>query len=122
MLATHSRSILLAGLLAAAMYAPAWSADDGAANSAPAGADLPLAMATSPPQQPGPVVARESLATEASAHATVVEGESQPTRSYANPSVGRRYAGKRSRISGGGASVAYAKPVYRHSLLLGIGY
>ncbi len=121
MFAQHSRSVLLAGLLTAAMFAPAWSADGDAVKPEPAGADLPLALATSPPVQPGPVVARESLTAEASARATVVEGESQPTRTYGNLSVGKRYAGKRSRIATG-TSVAYAKPVYRHSLMLGIGY
>ena len=119
MFAQHNRSVLLAGLLAAAMFAPAWSADTDVAKPEPTGADLPLAMSTSPPMQPGPVVDRESLANEASA--TVVEGESQPTRTFSNLAVGKRYAGKRNRIVTG-ASVAYARPVYRHSLMLGIGY
>ena len=101
------------------MFAPAWSADTDVAKPEPTGADLPLAMSTSPPMQPGPVVDRESLANEASA--TVVEGESQPTRTFSNLAVGKRYAGKRNRIVTG-ASVAYARPVYRHSLMLGIGY
>jgi hypothetical protein len=78
-------------------------------------------MATAPPVHPGPVVARESLATEASASATVVEGEGQPTRTHGNLAIGKRYAGKRNKISTS-TSVAYAKPVYRHSLMLGIGY
>ena len=121
MFAQHSRSVVLAGLLTAALFAPAWSADGDAAKPEPAGADLPLAMATSPPVQPGPVVARESLATEASARATVVEGESQPTRTYGNLSVGKRYAGRRNRVAPG-TSVAYAKPTHRYSLMLGIGY
>jgi hypothetical protein len=121
MFAQHSRSALLAGLLTAVMFAPAWSGDDAAKPEA-TGADLPLAMATSPPVHPGPVVARESLATEASARAAVVvEGESQPTRSYDNLSIGKRYAGKRNRIAPG-TGVAYSRPVYRHSLMLGIGY
>ena len=120
MFAQLNRSVLLAGLFAAVLAAPAWS-EDGMAKAEPTGADLPLAMATSPPVQPGPVVARESLATEASARATVVEGEGQPTRSYANPGIGKRYAGRRGRTAPG-TSVAYAKPVYRHSLMLGIGY
>jgi hypothetical protein len=116
MFAQHSRSALLAGLLTAALCAPAWSEDGDVAQSEPLGADLPLAMATSPPMQPGPVVARESLATEAA-----VESENQPTRTYGNLAVGKRYAGKRSRI-GTGTSVAYAKPTHRYSLMLGIGY
>jgi hypothetical protein len=61
MFAQHSRSVLLAGLLTAAMFAPAWSGDGDAAKLEPTGADLPLAMATSPPVHPGPVVARKSL-------------------------------------------------------------
>ena len=101
MFAQHSRSVLLAGLLTAAMFAPAWSADGDAAKPEPAGTDLPVAMAASPPA--GPVVARESLATEASARATVVVGENQPTRSYGNPTVGKRYAGTR-------GGVAYVDP------------
>ncbi|TMJ78215.1 MAG: hypothetical protein E6G91_00590 [Alphaproteobacteria bacterium] len=121
MFAQHSRSALLAGLLTAVMFAPAWSGDGDAAKPEPTGADLPLAMATSPPVHPGPVVDRESLATEASASATVVEGEGQPTRTYGNPAVGKRYAGKRSKFATS-TSFAYAKPVYRHSLMLGIGY
>jgi hypothetical protein len=121
MFAQHSRLVLLAGLFTAALFAPAWSGDGDAAKPEPTGADLPLALATSPPVQPGPVVARESLATEASARATVVEGESQPTRTYGNLAVGKRYAGKRSKITPG-PSVAYAKPVHRYSLMLGIGY
>ena len=75
-------------------------------------------MATSPPPQSGPVIARESLATEASARATVVVGENQPTRSYGNPTVGKRYAGNALARS----SVAYNRPVHRYSLMLGIGY
>jgi len=118
MFAQHSRSVLLAGLLTAAIVAPAWSADPVKPDATAA---EPMAMATSPPVQPGPVVARESLTSEANAAAAVVEGESQPTRTYGNPSVGKRYAGKRSRTAGG-ASVAYAKPVHRYSLMLGIGY
>jgi hypothetical protein len=121
MFAQHSRSVLLAGLLTAALCAPAWPEDGDVAQSEPLGADLPLAMATSPPMQPGPVVARESLATEASTRTTVVESENQPTRTYGNLAVGKRYAGKRSRI-GTGTSVAYAKPTHRYSLMLGIGY
>lgn len=117
-----NRSLLLAGVLTltAALFSPAWSADDNVAKVEPTGEDMPLAMATSPPIQPGPVVARESLATDASAAATVVEGENEPTRTHGSPLVGKRYAGKRSRPATG--SVAYAKPVYRHSLMLGIGY
>jgi len=115
-----SRSVLLAGLLTVALFTPAWSADSDVAK--PEAAEVePMAMATSPPMEPGPVVARESLATDNSAVATVVEGENQPTRTYTNLGVGKRYAGKRNRLATG-ASVAYAKPVYRHSLMLGIGY
>jgi hypothetical protein len=122
MFAQHSRSALLAGLLTAALFGPAWSADGDAAKPEPAGTQQPVAMAASPPPQSGPVVARESLATEASARAAVVvEGESQPTRSYDNLSIGKRYAGKRNRIAPG-TGVAYSRPVYRHSLMLGIGY
>jgi hypothetical protein len=121
MFAQLGRSVLLAGLLSAALLGPAWSEEGDVAQSEPMGADLPLAMATSPPVQPGPVLARESLATEASARATVVEGENQPTRTYGNLAVGKRYAGKRSRIATG-TSVAYAKPTHRYSLMLGIGY
>ena len=119
MFAQHSRAVLLAGLLTAALFAPAWSADGDAAKPEPAGADLPLA--TAPSVQPGPVVARESLAIETGARATVVEGENQPSRTYGNFSVGKRYAGKRSRATPG-TSVAYAKPIHRYSLMLGIGY
>jgi hypothetical protein len=114
-----NRSVLLAGLLSAVLAAPAWS-EDGMAKAEPAGGDLPMALATSPPVQPGPVVERESLATEAGARADVVEGEGQPTRSYMGHPVGKRYAGKRLRTAR--AAVAYARPVYRHSLMLGIGY
>jgi hypothetical protein len=113
----NSRSVLLGGLLAAALFAPAWSADDAAKPDA-AVTEQPVAMAASP--QAGPVIARESLATESSARATVVVGENQPTRATAYPTLGKRYAGKR--MIGGGSTVAYNRPVYRHSLMLGIGY
>lgn len=114
MFAQHSQSVLLAALLTAAMFAPAWSADGDAAKPEAAGTEQPMAMAAPPPQA-GPVVARESLATEASTRATVVVGENQPTRSSGSPTVGKRYAGTR-------AGVAYNRPVHRYSLMLGIGY
>src|SRR5947207_552890 len=109
MFAQHSRAVLLAGLLTAVLIAPAWSADVDAAKPEPTGADLPLA--TAPPVQPGPVVARESLTNQADA--TVVEGESQPSRTYGNLAVGKRYAGRRGR-GGPGSSVAYARPAHRY--------
>jgi hypothetical protein len=114
MFAQHRRSALLAGLLTAVLVAPAWPADDVATKPETAGTQQPAAMA-SPPLPSGPVVARESLATEASARAAVVVGESQPTRSSGTPRVGKRYAGTR-------ASVAYNRPVHRYSLMLGIGF
>jgi len=107
MFAQHGRTALIAGLMTAALCAPAWSADDAVKPEAP------VAMAASP--QAGPVIARESLATEASARTTVTVGENQPTRSTGNPTVGRRYAGTR-------ASVGVDRPVHRYSLILGIGY
>jgi hypothetical protein len=115
MFAQHSRSALLAGLLTVATLVPAWSADGDAAKPEAAGTPQPMAMAGSPPQT-GPVLARESLATETSARATVVVGENQPTRSTGSPMVGKRYAGTRS--SSGG----YDRPSHRYSLMLGIGY
>ena len=115
MFAQHSRSVLLAGLLTAAVFAPAWSADGDAAKPEAAGTEQPMAMAASPPPQAGPVVARESLATEARARTTVGVGENQPTRSSGSPTVGKRYAGTR-------AGVPYNRPVHRYSLMLGIGY
>jgi hypothetical protein len=120
MLASHTRSVLLAGLLTAALCAPAWSGDGDASKPETTGADLPLALATSPPVEPGPVVDRESLTKDVNAQA-VVEGENEPTRTHGNLSVGKRYAGKRGRTAGG-PSVAYAKPVHRYSLMLGIGF
>jgi hypothetical protein len=113
MFAQHSRSVLLAGLLTAALFAPAWSADGDAAKPEATGTEQPAAMAGSP--QAGPVIAREALATEESARATVVVGGNQPTRSSGSPTVGKRYAGTR-------GSVAYDRPVHRYSLMLGIGY
>jgi hypothetical protein len=113
MFAQHSRSALLAGLLTAALFAPAWSADGDAVKPQTPVTEQPVAMAASP--QAGPVVARESLATEASARATVVVGENQPTRSSGNPTVGKRFA-----VTRGG--VVYYRPVRRYGLILGIGY
>jgi hypothetical protein len=115
MFAQHRRSALLAGLLTAVLVAPAWSADDVATKPETDGTQQAAATVASPPPQAGPVVARESLATEASARAAVVVGENQPTRSSGTPKVGKRYAGTR-------ASVAYNRPVYRYSLMLGIGF
>ena len=81
MFAQHSRSALLAALLTAALFAPAWSADGDAAKSETPGTQQPVAMATSQPPPSGPVIARESLATEASARATVVlPAAMNPTR------------------------------------------
>ncbi len=110
MFAQHSRSALLAALLTASLFAPAWSAEGDAATPEAAGTPQPVAMAAPPS---GPVVARESLATEASARATVVVGENQPTRSSGGPTVGKRYAGTRS---------GDYRPSHRYSLMLGIGY
>jgi hypothetical protein len=112
MFAQHSRSALLAALLAAASFAPAWSAEGDAAKPEAAATEQTVVMAASP--QAGPVIARESLATEASARATVVVGENQPTHGVRNPTVGKRYAGAR---SGG-----YDRPTHRYSLMLGVGY
>src|SRR6185295_11871836 len=81
MLASHTRSVLLAGLLTAALCAPAWSGDGDASKPETTGADLPLALATSPPVEPGPVVDRESLTKDVNAQA-VVEGENEPTRTH----------------------------------------
>ena len=107
----HSRSAFLAGLLATALVAPAWSADGEVPKAAAIGTEQPVDMAVSPA---GPLVARESLGTDASAQTAIV-GESQPTRGYNGPSVGRRYAGTR-------AGTTYRRPVHRYSLMLGIGY
>ena len=114
MFAQHSRSALLAGLLTAALFAPAWSADGDAVKQPAPVTEQPVAMAASP--LAGPVVARELLATEASARATVVVGESQPTRSTGNPTV----VGKRFATTRGG--VVYYRPARRYGLILGIGY
>ena len=103
-----SRSALLAGLLTAALVVPAWSAEPETPAS-----ERPAVLAASP--QTGPIIARESLATQTRAPSAVVVGEGQPTRGSGSLTVGKRYAGTR-------GSVAYARPVYRHSLMLGIGY
>jgi hypothetical protein len=114
MVALHSRSALFAGLLTAALFTPAWSADVAAEPEA-TGTEQVVAMAGSSASHAGPVVARESLASEASGQTMVVLGESQPTRSYGNPGVGKPHA----RTRGG---VAYNRPTHRYSLMLGIGY
>jgi len=114
MFAQHRRTALLAALLTSAMLAPAWSAEGEAAKPEAAGAPQVVAMSSATPPEAGPVIARESLATEASARETVVIGENQPTRAAASPAAGRRYAGAR-----GG----YSAPVHRrYGLMLGIGY
>jgi hypothetical protein len=113
MFAQHSRSALLAALLTAASFAAAWSADGDAAKPDTDGTEQLVVMAASP--QAGPVIARESLATEASARATVVVGENKPTHGSRSPTIGKRYAGTR---TGGG----YDRATHRYSLMLGIGY
>jgi hypothetical protein len=112
MLARNSRSVLLAGLMTAALFAPAWSAETDAAKLQAAGTEPPVAMAASP--QAGPVIARESLATESSTRATVVVPENKPTRTSARPTVRKRYAGTR--------ATASHRPAHRYSLMLGIAY
>ena len=114
MFALHSRSALFAGVLTAAFFTPAWSADGVAAEPEATAMEQVVAMAGSSTSHAGPVVARESLAGEASGRTEVVLGENQPTRSYGNPGVGKSHA--RARTS------AYNRPTRRYSLMLGIGY
>src|SRR5689334_22961330 len=111
MFAQHSRSALLAGLLIAAAIVPAVSAENDTVKP-DAAADRPVAMAASP--QSGPVLARESLATETGAHETIEVGANQPTRGAGNPTTGRRYAATRSGYERSSS--------HRHGLILGIGY
>ena len=115
MSAQHSRSALLAGLLTAALFTPAWTADGVAVEPEATGTEQVVAMAGSSASQAGPVVARESLASEASGRTAAVLGESQPTRGYGNPGVGKSRAGTR-------AGATYNRPAHRYSLMLGIGY
>ena len=111
MFAQHSRPALLAALLTSALLTPAWSAEGDTVKSEAPGTQQVVAMTSASPPEAGPVIARESLATAASARATVVVGENQPTRATGNPTVGKRYAGTR---------LGYDRP--RHGLMLGIGY
>jgi hypothetical protein len=114
MFAQHRRTALLAALLTSAMLAPAWSAEGEAAKPETAGAPQVVAMSSTTPPEAGPVIARESLATEASARETVVIGESHPTRGAGSPAPSKRIIGARSSYSGSGH--------HRYGLMLGIGY
>jgi hypothetical protein len=83
MFTLHSRMALLAGLLTAALSMPALAVDVDALKAQPTAADeLQVALA-SPPVHPGPMIARESLATETSTRLASVGG-SQPARSTTN--------------------------------------
>jgi hypothetical protein len=75
----HSRMVLLAGLVTAALSVPALAADVDALKAQSTAADESLVALASPPVNPGPMIARESLATETSAKMAVV-GRSKPTR------------------------------------------
>jgi hypothetical protein len=83
MFTLHSRMALLAGLLAAASPAPALAADVDALNTRPIAAEESIVAFASPSVDPGPMIARESLATESSTKVAVV-GVGQPTRSTTN--------------------------------------
>jgi hypothetical protein len=89
MIAQQRRMALLAGLLTAALSAPALAEDVDALNAkAPAADELMVALA-SPPVNPGPMIDRESLGTKTSAKMAVV-GSSQPTRTATNVSPPKR--------------------------------
>jgi hypothetical protein len=80
---------LLAGLLTAALSVPALAADVDALKAQPTASDESQVALASPPVNPGPMIARESLATETSTKVAVV-GVSQPTRSTTNLSPLKR--------------------------------
>ena len=113
----HSRLALLAGLLTAALSVPALAADVDAVNAQATASDEPLIALASPPVQPGPMIARESLATETSTKIAVVGG-SQPTRSVTNlPAL------KRARAARAASAGAYSNYSYRAAgptLILGV--
>jgi hypothetical protein len=83
MFTQHCRMIRFAGLLTAALSVPALAADVDAVKATATASDESLVALASPPVQPGPVIARESLATETSTKVAVVGG-GQPTRSTTN--------------------------------------
>jgi len=111
MLAQLTRPALLAGLLAAALVAPAWSEDGDLARAKTAGMERSMAIGTSSPAGP----AEGTSATTASPRTTVEVGQLQPTSSDGTLMVGRRQEGTRTRV-------AYERPVRRLGLILGIAY
>jgi len=113
MLAHLTRPALLAGLLAAALVAPAWSEDGDLVRAKTAGTERSMAIGTSSPEGPG--VAEGTIATTASPRTTVEVGELQATGSDGTLMAGRRQEGTRTRV-------AYERPVRRPGLILGIAY
>jgi len=84
----RNRAALLAGLLILALSPPALAADVDVANPPPSASDEAQLALLSPTAQ-GPIIARESLATETKASTATVNA-SQPTRSATNLSQIKR--------------------------------
>ena len=106
MFTQHSRMALLAGLLTAALSVPALAADVDVVKAQPTASDESLVALASPPVQPGPMIARESLATETSTKVAVVGG-SQPTRSVTNLSPLKRARAARAASAGTYSNYSY---------------
>jgi len=101
MSAQLNRAALLAGVLLVALSPPALAADVDAASPPPSASDEAQLALLSPMAQQGPIIARESLATETKASAATVSA-SQPTRSASRLS---QY--KRARAANAGASYSH---------------
>jgi hypothetical protein len=102
------RAALLAGVLAAAQVAPAWSADGNTVGRQTTGMDLPAAIAISSPADAGD--AEGTSATSVSARDIPQVSESQPTRAK-DTAKGKRLEGPHSRVA-----------IHRPGLILGIAY
>ena len=79
----RNRAALLAGLLILGLSSPALAADVDVAKPPPGASDEAQLALLSPTSQQGPIIARESLATETKASTATVNA-SQPTRSATN--------------------------------------
>jgi hypothetical protein len=95
------RGALLAGVLLVALSPPALAADVDVASPPPGASDEAQLALLSPTAQQGPIIARESLATETKASTSILSA-SQPTRSASNLS---QY--KRARAASAGGSYAH---------------
>ena len=112
MFALHRCTVLVAALLTAAVCGPARSSELVNDNVQMAAVDAEMLAAA----RPGPVIARESLATETAARAEVA-GPDQPTRATAH--AARRVAAAAATPS---PSLGPIGRSYRPALILGIGY